>query len=206
MTAGVLAKSAGFASTFDVSCNADLDGPECTNRAHETPFAVKDVVFMLHELPMMSYLRVGHFIPPFGTMFDDHTLGVRRDFELDQGLLNSRVTGIEVGMAPNYPYFHFAYFRPNRQDRFLDNPDAPSVDSMPPCFGVSINGLDVRLRYDYSDFDTCLADDHYHRFAGGLDLILLPGVQLSALYRLRLNPGGSRVVNNDVIIYLRAWY
>jgi len=113
VSAGVLAKSKGFAATFE----------------RHTPYMVKDIFLMAHQLPYQLYLRAGRFIPPFGLMLDDHTSPARRLFELDQGIQNSRVVGAELGLAPNYPYFHFAVFRPNRRDLYdihgLDGGQAP---------------------------------------------------------------------------------
>ncbi|MCA9520905.1 MAG: hypothetical protein KC609_08025 [Myxococcales bacterium] len=77
---------------------------------------LKDVYVMVDQLPMMTYIRAGRFLPPFGTNIDDHTSPIRRDFELDGSRLDSRVTGVEIGMAPNYPYVQFAVFRPNPGD------------------------------------------------------------------------------------------
>ncbi|MCB9557465.1 MAG: hypothetical protein H6707_15260 [Deltaproteobacteria bacterium] len=117
-TSGFLAKSKGYAATF----------------GRPTPFMVKDLFVMLHQLPYMSYVRVGNFLPPFGTYLDDHTVATRRDFGLHSGLLQSRVSGIELGLAPNYPYLNVAVFRPNRQDAFRG--DDPDNDGNPPFFGV----------------------------------------------------------------------
>jgi hypothetical protein len=122
-TAGVLAKAKGYGATFEA----------------ETPFMVKDTFILVHQLPYMSYLKLGRFIPPFGTYLADHTTPTRLDFELHQGLLFSRVTGIEVGLAPNYPYLNVALFRPNLRDRFPG--DDPDYDATPPFLGVSGWGL-----------------------------------------------------------------
>ena len=292
VTAGVLAKSQGFASTFDVGCETG-DDKACDKRGRGTPYMVKDVFLMLHQLPAMSYLRVGRFLPPFGLMFDDHTLATRRDVELDHGLLHSRITGLEFGLAPNYPYAHVALFRPNRKDRFIDNLDVSSPDELPPFVGVDgwgvatslgwrdlgfqlglsgmlrsrqldeggdtqtlaiswgfnpwfyldnlpitylgelvvgrrqrqgsgtttgqiamlhelnylpFNGLNLRLRYDYSDRDWQLANNHYNRIAFGLDLVLLPGVQLSGMFRAQRSAGTNSVSTTDGLLMVRAWY
>ena len=290
--AGVLAKAQGFGTTFDLGCE-DASATNCFGRARKTPFMVKDAFLMVHQLPFMSYLRVGRFLPPFGTMFDDHTIATRRDVELDHGLLHSRVTGVELGTAPNYPYFHLAVFRPNRSDRFIDDPLSLSPDELPPLMGVSgwglatsfgwrdlgfqagmsgmvrsrelldggvtqtlainwgfnpwyyadwlpltylaevvvgrrqrqgsgattaqlamvhelaylpFNGITLRLRYDYSDRDLELRDDHFNRFALQADLVFLPGVQLSAIWRVQLSGGADAEAASDGLMVLRAWY
>lgn len=95
---------------------------------------LKDVYIMVDQLPMMLYVRAGRFLPPFGTSTDDHTSPIRRDFELDGSRLDSRVTGVEIGMAPNYPYLQFAVFRPNPGNLIPDS-------TQPPFLGVKGWGL-----------------------------------------------------------------
>jgi hypothetical protein len=137
VSGGVLAKSQGYVTTFGLGCRPEEPNADCYSRSRSTPFMVKDTFLMLHQLPYMSYVRAGRFEPPFGLMLPDHTIPTRRHFELDHGILHSRVTGVEVGLAPNYPYFQLAFFRPNRQDRFTDDPERTSPDELPPFFGVS---------------------------------------------------------------------
>ncbi|MCA9672413.1 MAG: hypothetical protein KC503_42760 [Myxococcales bacterium] len=272
VSAGVLGKSKGFASTFE----------------SRTPYMVKDVFLMLHQLPYMAYLRVGRFIPPFGTMVDDHTSPIRRDFDLDQGLLESRISGIEFGLSPNYPYIALAIFRPSPADRF-DTRD-PEGGALPPFFGVNgwgfaasggwrdlgwqvgaslmvrgrdlvdggdttsisiqwgfnpwfysdaipitymgevafgnrqrpvsgattgqvaayheidflpFNGVNLRLKYDYSDPDTVLASDHFHRISVGLDLVFFPGLTFSTQVRARI---AARDTSTDVFLQTHIWY
>ena len=135
-TWGVLGKSQGVVATYGLGCRPEDKDADCHSRARETFFTVKDFYAMVHQLPLGAYLRAGRFTPPFGLMFDDHTLSTRRLFELDGGLVHARITGVEVGLAPNYPYAHLAVFRPNRQDRFVENPDSISPDELPPLLGV----------------------------------------------------------------------
>lgn len=97
---GVLAETAGVAAT--------------AQSGH--PVGLKDAWLMGHELPFMAYVRAGRFVPPFGTRTEDHTSWVRREHELDGTRLGSRVTGVEVGLAPNYPYAQVALFRPGAPD------------------------------------------------------------------------------------------
>jgi hypothetical protein len=146
-SAGVLAKSQGFVETFSVGCRPDDPDASCFSRARSTPFMLKDAFLMLHELPYMSYLRVGRFIPPFGLMYADHTIATRREFELHQGLMHSRVVGAEVGLAPNYPYAQLAVFSANRADRFTDSLSL-SPDELPPFFGV---GWGAALSFGWRD-------------------------------------------------------
>ena len=135
-TWGVLGKSQGAWATYGLGCRPEDPDATCHSRARDTFFMVKDFYAMLHHLPMAAYARVGRFIPPFGLMFDDHTLATRRMMELDGGILHSRVTGVEIGLAPNYPYAHLAVFKPNPRDAFVENPDTVSPDELPPIMGV----------------------------------------------------------------------
>jgi hypothetical protein len=59
----------------------------------------------------MSYVKAGRFVPTFGLRLDDQTVQPRRAFEQDGALPEVRVTGIEVGLAPNYPYASVSWFR-----------------------------------------------------------------------------------------------
>ena len=274
-TAGVLAKSKGFSATFE----------------RDTPFMVKDIMLLFHQLPYMSYVKVGRFIPQFGTYLDDHTTPTRRDFELEQGLQTSRVTGVEVGLAPNYPYASVALFRPNERDQF--SADDPDNDKHPPFVGVNgwglaasagwrdlgwqagisgmlrhrsladggktesvafnwafnpwhyvewlpltylgevaigsrrrggsgkrlghiaafhelaallRNGINLRLKYDFADPDSKIADDHYHRLSVGGDVVLLPFLSYRLEYRLRFANGRGRVNTSDLFMVVRSWY
>jgi hypothetical protein len=124
VNAGVLASAQGFV-------------PEVGKREH--PYAIKDAFLMAHEFPFNSYVRAGSFIPQFGIRQDDHTAFNRRDFELDHGIRESRVFGVEVGTAPNYPYASVAVFRPNQRDQF--------GAGEAPFFGVSGIGAAFNLGY-----------------------------------------------------------
>lgn len=272
-TGGVLARAKGFQATAE----------------RETFFAVKDASLMLHQLPYMSYLRVGRFIPPFGTRLDDHTSFIRRENELDGALLHSRVVGAEVGMAPNYPYLHAAVFRPNGKD-LLDAGD-PKNEEIPPFLGVDgwgaalsagwrdlgwslgasgmlrsrdlkdggdtstlglvgsynpwfyndkvpltlmgeynvgyrqregsgaealyqaayaeldwlpVNGLNLRLKYDFTDPDGEVGEDHIHRGGTGFDWYVVPNVALTGQVRLAVPAGGGEL-SPDGLFILRGW-
>ncbi|MEZ4871603.1 MAG: hypothetical protein R2827_05005 [Bdellovibrionales bacterium] len=100
---------------------------------------------MIDQLPYMGYVKWGSFIPVFGTKIDDHTSPIRRDFELNQDVLNSRVQGIGICVAPNYPYFNISYFNPNKKDTLYDgNPDRDKSD--PPIFS-GVDGSGVTLSH-----------------------------------------------------------
>jgi hypothetical protein len=130
-TGGVLSKSKGVGATFE----------------RETVYAPKDVSLMVHQLPYQAYARVGRFIPPFGTRLDDHTSLIRRELELDGASLHSRVTGAELGLAPNYPYLNAAVFRPNQKE-ILSGAD-PNNELDPSFWGV--DGLGAALSAGWRD-------------------------------------------------------
>lgn len=270
---GVLGKAKGFGPTL----------------RQEVPFMIKDLFLMLHELPYMMYLRVGRFIPYFGTFVDDHTSPIRRDFELDHGQVNSRVTGLEIGLAPNYPYLHVAVSLPSRSD--APSPVDPEHEQLTPFFGVSgwsfaasggwrdlgwqvgtsvmvrerrlidggntqavslqwsfnpwywldalpitymgeiafgqkqrpydgsyathlalfheidylaFNGINLSIKYDLSDPDRDVMQDHSHRFTLGTELFVLPNVSLSAYVRMRKGAIGEMA--SDGFFMLHSWY
>lgn len=89
----------------------------------QNPFAMKDLYLMVHELPYMGYLRAGRFMPAFGTRIADHTAYIRRPFGLSQENPNTRVLGVEAGIAPNYPHVTASVFKPSTAD--ANNPVEP---------------------------------------------------------------------------------
>jgi len=50
-----------------------------------TPY-LRTALVMLHELPMLGYVKAGRFVPSFGLRIDDHTAQNRRGFEIDDSL------------------------------------------------------------------------------------------------------------------------
>ena len=85
----------------------------------------REAFAMLHEVPYGSYAKAGRFVPSYGLRVDDHTSSIRRRFELDGSLPESRVTGVEIGAAPNYPFINLSVFSmkaagesPSRYDIF----------------------------------------------------------------------------------------
>jgi len=67
-------------------------------------FFPRRTFLMLHELPGMSWVKAGLFMPSFGTFSADHTLPTRSRFEMDLNGSQDVVAGVEVGTAPNYPF------------------------------------------------------------------------------------------------------
>jgi len=76
----------------------------------ETPY-LREGFILLHEAPYQAYLKAGRFVPAYGLRLDDHTSFIRRQFDLDASLPETRVTGVEVGLAPNFPYLNLSWFR-----------------------------------------------------------------------------------------------
>jgi hypothetical protein len=89
---------------------------------------LREAFVLLHEAPYQTYVKVGRFVPVFGLRLDDHTSRIRREFELDGALPESRVTGVEVGAAPNYPVINVSWFRMASRTRVPDAWDIFDVD------------------------------------------------------------------------------
>ena len=86
-------------------------GPVATLTQERLPFFARNAFLMAHELPMMAYAKAGIFMPSFGTYIDDHTSFTREYMELDVSNADDTVLGVEVGMAPNYPFAQLSFFR-----------------------------------------------------------------------------------------------
>ncbi len=100
-----------------------------------TPY-LREGFVMLHELPMQAYAKAGRFVPSFGLRLDDHTTRTRRGFELDASRPDARVTGVEIGAAPNYPYVQASYFRMTSRTRQPARWDILDTDR---GWGVALN-------------------------------------------------------------------
>ncbi len=75
-------------------------------------FFAREWYAMYHDLPYQTYVRAGRFMPAHGWRLDDHTGFTRQEQRiLGQPFDHERqVTGIEVGLNPNYPYVHASVF------------------------------------------------------------------------------------------------
>ena len=89
-------------------------------------FFVREWYAMYHDLPNQMYARAGRFLPAHGWKTDDHTGFVRQgQLLMGQPFDHERqVTGIEVGLNPNYPYLHASIFN------MADNWDEPVDNDM----------------------------------------------------------------------------
>lgn len=101
--------------------------------------ALREGYILLHEAPYLAYAKVGRFVPAFGLRLDDHTTLTRRLFEMDVSLLESRVSGVEIGANPNYPYATLSWFR------------SSPYEGSPPAFNLfdELNGSGAVLDAGY---------------------------------------------------------
>ena len=74
------------------------------------PVYAREATVMLHELPYMSWVRAGTFLPAYGMYIDDHTKLTREWVEQDVSSRMDTVYGVEVGTAPNYPHASISAF------------------------------------------------------------------------------------------------
>jgi len=93
----------------NVGARGRTGGFRDTREDPHTPY-LREMYVLLHEAPMLAYVKAGRFVPAFGLRLDDHTVQTRRAFELDGSLPETRVTGVEIGLAPNYPYASLSWF------------------------------------------------------------------------------------------------
>lgn len=80
-----------------------------------TPY-LREGFVLVHELPYMAYVKAGRFVPSYGLRLDDHTSSIRKEFEVNSALPEARVTGIEIGTNPNYPFLQASWFRDKKKD------------------------------------------------------------------------------------------
>ena len=86
-------------------------GFEAVGQSQPAPVFARNAFLMVHELPYMAYARAGIFQPAFGTHIDDHTSFIRRYFEMDVSKPEDTVLGVELGLAPNYPFANVSVFK-----------------------------------------------------------------------------------------------
>jgi len=120
MNVGARGRVSGYSDTIDDS---------------HTPY-FRELFVMTSEWPYQSYVKAGRFVPSYGLRLDDHTNRIRREFELDGSLPESRVTGVEVGLSPNYPFLQASYFGMNSK---YTVPDAWDIFDLDEGTGYAIN-------------------------------------------------------------------
>ncbi len=96
----------------------------------------RELFLMTSEWPYNAYAKAGRFIPSYGLRLDDHTNRIRREFELDGSLPESRVTGVEVGAVASYPFLQASYFKTNSKYVAPDPWDIFDVDD---GWGTALN-------------------------------------------------------------------
>jgi hypothetical protein len=109
---GARGRPSGYSDTFD----------------SDRSFYFREAFALLHEAPFQAYVKAGRFVPSYGLRLDDHTSRIRRTFELDGALPESRVTGVELGAAPNYPFVNISWFKTTSRARLPDQWDIFDVD------------------------------------------------------------------------------
>ncbi|MCA9541093.1 MAG: hypothetical protein KC620_19470, partial [Myxococcales bacterium] len=93
-------------------------------------FFVREYYAMYHDLPYQLYVRAGRFLPAFGWKTDDHTPFVRQGQRILSQTLDheGQVTGVEVGINPNYVYAHLSVFNSPDLPMTVSNFDSAGVD------------------------------------------------------------------------------
>ena len=96
-------------------------------------FFVKEWMALFYDLPYQMYAKLGRFTPTFGWRVDDHSAFTRQTQWMDdcfdsngrqqvppvrkpgQRCFEQQVTGLEIGLNPNYLYAHLSIFNPARE-------------------------------------------------------------------------------------------
>lgn len=120
MNIGARGQSSGYSDTFDDS--------------HSPYF--RELFAMTNEWPYQTYAKAGRFVPSYGLRLDDHTNRIRREFELDGSLPESRVLGVEVGAVASYPFLQASYFKLTSKYQEPDPWDILDVDD---GWGAALN-------------------------------------------------------------------
>jgi len=103
-------------------------------------FYMKEWMALFHDLPYQMYAKLGRFTPAFGWRIDDHTAYTRQIQWMgdcfpfndpDRRCWEQQVTGLEVGLNPNYLYANVSVFNPAN-----DWADPFEVDDH---FGTAVN-------------------------------------------------------------------
>jgi hypothetical protein len=119
----------------DVGARGRAGGFQETVEDPETPY-LREGYLLLHELPYGIYAKGGRFVPSYGLRIPDHTSFVRRRFDLDGALPEVRVTGVEAGASPNYPFLNLSWFETNPATQ---PPPAFDIFDVGPGWGMAAN-------------------------------------------------------------------
>jgi hypothetical protein len=120
MNIGARGRASGYSDTIDDS---------------HTPY-FRELFAMTNEWPYQAYAKAGRFVPSFGLRLDDHTNRIRREFELDGSLPESRVLGAEIGAVASYPFLQASYFKLKSK---FEEPDAWDIFDVDEGWGTALN-------------------------------------------------------------------
>ncbi len=120
MNVGARGRASGYSDTIDDS--------------HSPYF--RELFAMTNEWPYQAYAKAGRFVPSYGLRLDDHTNRIRREFELDGSLPESRVLGVELGAVASYPFVQASYFKMKSKYETPDQWDIFDVDN---GWGTALN-------------------------------------------------------------------
>ncbi len=120
MNIGARGNASGYSDTIDDS---------------HTPY-FRELFAMTSEWPYQAYAKAGRFVPSYGLRLDDHTNRIRRAFELDGSLPESRVLGVEVGAVASYPFLQASYF--NLTSKYVE-PDPWDIFDVGDGWGAALN-------------------------------------------------------------------
>lgn len=120
MNIGARGQSSGYSDTIDDS--------------HSPYF--RELFAMTSEWPYQAYAKAGRFVPSYGLRLDDHTSRIRREFELDGSLPDSRVLGVEVGAVASYPFLQASYFKLSSK---YQEPDPWDIFDVDDGWGAALN-------------------------------------------------------------------
>jgi len=70
-------------------------------------FFLREWWALFDDLPYQLYGKLGQFLPAYGWRLDDHTSFIRQGQSFDN---ERQVTGLEVGLNPNYLYAHASIY------------------------------------------------------------------------------------------------
>jgi hypothetical protein len=120
MNVGSRGRASGYSDTIDDS---------------HTPY-FRELFAMTSEWPYQAFAKAGRFVPSYGLKLDDHTNRIRREFELDGSLPESRVLGVEVGAAAAYPFLQASYFKMKSK---YEEPDQWDIFDVDDGWGTAFN-------------------------------------------------------------------
>jgi len=120
---------------FNLGARGQSEGLESVFDDPRTPY-LREAFLLAHEFPYQAYVKAGRFTPSYGLRLDDHTSFIRRGLGLDASLPETRVTGVEAGASPNYPFVNLSWFKGKREGM---PPEAFNVFDTDAGWGTALN-------------------------------------------------------------------